>query len=313
MPSSNEATGTNQLPLSRIKKIIGTDQDINMCSNNAAFVITLATEMFIQYMAESGHNVVKSERKPRRNIQYRDLSSAVSHVDNLEFLSDIIPRTVPLKIVKANAHLPNTLIPSKYTVPPTTHSTSTPTNSHADPSSYAGPSHAGPSNPNTYSPSLDTAPPRVSVSGLLDSASSFLPGLNRIYIQNPHQSQHQTQAQPQPQQYLQSQSQPQNYLQPHSPPQPQLHPTHPSPNPIPNPTPTIHETSHPNPHPHSPPHHHTNGFTPTNKPNRKTSSGATEDEDPNAQLRMESLANDDDYDDDNDEEEEEEEEDVEMS
>jgi hypothetical protein len=74
--------------VSRVKKIIGLDTDINMCSNNAAFVITLATvrsvpslpkptnptqEMFIQYMAEQGHNVVKSERKPRRNIQYRDL------------------------------------------------------------------------------------------------------------------------------------------------------------------------------------------------------------------------------------------------
>lgn len=60
-----------------------------MCSNNAAFVITLATvsshsgsrisspnytqELFIQYLAEQGHRVVKSERKPRRNIQYRDL------------------------------------------------------------------------------------------------------------------------------------------------------------------------------------------------------------------------------------------------
>jgi DNA polymerase epsilon subunit 4 len=29
--------------------------------------------MFIQYLAEQGHNVVKSEKKPRRNIQYRDL------------------------------------------------------------------------------------------------------------------------------------------------------------------------------------------------------------------------------------------------
>lgn len=29
--------------------------------------------MFIQYLAEQGHNIVKSERKPRRNIQYRDL------------------------------------------------------------------------------------------------------------------------------------------------------------------------------------------------------------------------------------------------
>lgn len=30
-------------------------------------------EMFIRYLAEQGHNVVKSERKPRKNIQYRDL------------------------------------------------------------------------------------------------------------------------------------------------------------------------------------------------------------------------------------------------
>jgi hypothetical protein len=75
--------------VARVKKIIAQDSDIAMCSNNAAFVITLATvsktyflavslpdgaqEMFIQYLAEQGHNVVKSEKKPRRNIQYRDL------------------------------------------------------------------------------------------------------------------------------------------------------------------------------------------------------------------------------------------------
>lgn len=29
--------------------------------------------MFIQYLAEQGHNVVKTERKPRKTIQYRDL------------------------------------------------------------------------------------------------------------------------------------------------------------------------------------------------------------------------------------------------
>jgi hypothetical protein len=56
--------------------MIGIDQDIHVCSNAASFVITLATEMFIQYLAEQGHNVVKAERKPRRNIQYRDLCSS---------------------------------------------------------------------------------------------------------------------------------------------------------------------------------------------------------------------------------------------
>ena len=32
-------------------------------------------EMFVRYLAEQAHNVVKSERKPRRNIQYKDLGT----------------------------------------------------------------------------------------------------------------------------------------------------------------------------------------------------------------------------------------------
>jgi hypothetical protein len=79
--------------VSRVKKMIMLDADIQVCATSAAFTIAVATvclqtghqiglpckangftqEMFIQYMAEQGHNVVKSERKPRRNIQYRDL------------------------------------------------------------------------------------------------------------------------------------------------------------------------------------------------------------------------------------------------
>lgn len=59
IPPRKEATGTNQLPckhnnfsnlkyilttiVSRVKKIIALDSDINICSNNAAFVITVAT------------------------------------------------------------------------------------------------------------------------------------------------------------------------------------------------------------------------------------------------------------------------------
>lgn len=47
----------------------------------------------IQHLATTTHNVVKAERKPRRNIQYRDVSGAVSKTDNLEFLVDVVPRT----------------------------------------------------------------------------------------------------------------------------------------------------------------------------------------------------------------------------
>ena len=76
--------------VARIKKILNIDEEIMACSNNGAFAITIATarfrhtlptygsanwpqEMFIRYLAEQALNVVKSEKKPRRNIQYKDM------------------------------------------------------------------------------------------------------------------------------------------------------------------------------------------------------------------------------------------------
>lgn len=88
--------------MARVKKIINTDEDINTCSNNAAFVITAATEMFLQYLVEQSFNVVRSERKPRRNIQYRDVANAVARVENLEFLADVVPKTTTYKAFKQN-------------------------------------------------------------------------------------------------------------------------------------------------------------------------------------------------------------------
>ncbi|KAL4894746.1 histone-fold-containing protein [Aspergillus ambiguus] len=99
-PPSDEISGQSVLPISRIKKIIQLDEDIVQCSSNATFVIAMATEMFIQYLTEQGHNVVKSERKPRKTVQYKDLAAAVSRIDNLEFLADVIPKTTTYKQFK---------------------------------------------------------------------------------------------------------------------------------------------------------------------------------------------------------------------
>ncbi|PHH74354.1 hypothetical protein CDD82_4971 [Ophiocordyceps australis] len=100
IPPRREPTGQTQLPLSRVKKIINQDADVVVCSNNAAFVITCATEMFIQHLAAEAHAQARLERKPRRNVQYKDLANAISHKDNLEFLQDIVPKTVPFNRVK---------------------------------------------------------------------------------------------------------------------------------------------------------------------------------------------------------------------
>lgn len=62
--------------VTRVKKIIHADEDISNCSNNAAFAIAIATEMFIRHMTEAAHTIVKSERRPRRNIQYKDVGES---------------------------------------------------------------------------------------------------------------------------------------------------------------------------------------------------------------------------------------------
>ncbi|EFQ88902.1 hypothetical protein CFE70_005353 [Pyrenophora teres f. teres 0-1] len=84
---------TSSVSLARVQKIIQADPERITTSKNAAFAIALATEMFIQHLATTTHNVVKAERKPRRNIQYRDVSSAIAKTDNLEFLVDVAPKT----------------------------------------------------------------------------------------------------------------------------------------------------------------------------------------------------------------------------
>ncbi|KAI4260124.1 MAG: hypothetical protein L6R42_004208 [Xanthoria sp. 1 TBL-2021] len=106
IPPSEEVTGSASLPLARVKRILALDEDINQCSNNGAFVITVATEMFIRYLAEQALNVVKSERKPRRNIQYKDLANAVARIDNLEFLTDVIPKTTTFREYKEKKSKP---------------------------------------------------------------------------------------------------------------------------------------------------------------------------------------------------------------
>jgi hypothetical protein len=45
--------------------------------------------MFIQHLASEAHNMAKLERKPRRNIQYKDMG--------ISLLSSILPDVVEVK------------------------------------------------------------------------------------------------------------------------------------------------------------------------------------------------------------------------
>ncbi|KAF9322257.1 hypothetical protein BG003_003268 [Podila horticola] len=92
---SGKAKGVTQLPVARVKRIIKEDKDIAMVSNDAVFLISMATELFLESFTTKAFNLAKMEK--RKTIAYKDLATAVSQHDSLEFLQDVIPKTMTLK------------------------------------------------------------------------------------------------------------------------------------------------------------------------------------------------------------------------
>ncbi|KAK8161013.1 hypothetical protein BKA80DRAFT_276526 [Phyllosticta citrichinensis] len=101
IPRPPTISGSVSLPLARVKKIINADEDINACSANAAFAIAVATEEFVYYLTEQAHKMAKAEKKPKRALGYNHIQQAVARLDNLEFLTDVVPKTIPYKEAKA--------------------------------------------------------------------------------------------------------------------------------------------------------------------------------------------------------------------
>ncbi|KAF9582683.1 hypothetical protein BGW38_010894 [Lunasporangiospora selenospora] len=91
---SGEVKGATQLPVARIKRIVKEDADVSMVSNDAVFLISMATELFLASFANKAYNIAKLEK--RKAVSYKDLATAVSRYEWLEFLQDVVPRTMPL-------------------------------------------------------------------------------------------------------------------------------------------------------------------------------------------------------------------------
>ncbi|KAF9905127.1 hypothetical protein EC991_002013 [Linnemannia zychae] len=91
---SGTAQGVTQLPVARVKRIIKEDKDVQMVSNDAVFLISLATELFLESFATKAFNLAKIEK--RKTVSYKDLATAVTQHDSLEFLQDVVPKTMTL-------------------------------------------------------------------------------------------------------------------------------------------------------------------------------------------------------------------------
>lgn len=80
----------HQLPLTRIKKVMKTDQDVKMISAEAPILFSKGCELFITELnLRAWEYAVKNKR---RTLQEFDIAAALAKSDMFDFLIDIVPR-----------------------------------------------------------------------------------------------------------------------------------------------------------------------------------------------------------------------------
>ncbi|KAJ1898087.1 hypothetical protein GGI01_003325 [Coemansia sp. RSA 376] len=89
------ATGTSNLPAARVRRIIKEDKDIFACGSESLFLISRATEYFIDSLVRESYEFSRLDK--RKTVQYKDMAKAVQSIEQYDFLADIIPPTVSVR------------------------------------------------------------------------------------------------------------------------------------------------------------------------------------------------------------------------
>lgn len=86
--------GVSVLPVARVQRIIKADRDVDICSREATFLISMATELFIKKVTDEAYTNARLDK--RKVVQYKDLSRAVQQNEYLEFLKPVVPTAMSL-------------------------------------------------------------------------------------------------------------------------------------------------------------------------------------------------------------------------
>ncbi|EPQ29323.1 uncharacterized protein PFL1_03078 [Pseudozyma flocculosa PF-1] len=76
--------GTSTLPTARVQRIIKADRDVDICSREATFLISAATELFVKKFVDEAYTNARLDK--RKVVSYKDMSKAVQQNDYLDFL-----------------------------------------------------------------------------------------------------------------------------------------------------------------------------------------------------------------------------------
>ncbi|KAJ3609718.1 hypothetical protein NHX12_024229 [Muraenolepis orangiensis] len=80
------------LPVSRVRLIMKSSPDVSNINQDALFLTTRATELFVQFLAVSSFN--NGAGKQSNTLAYSDLASTAEETDTFHFLTDILPKKI---------------------------------------------------------------------------------------------------------------------------------------------------------------------------------------------------------------------------
>ncbi|KAN0064615.1 DNA-directed DNA polymerase epsilon, subunit C [Thecaphora frezii] len=97
--SSSRPKGTSIFPIARVQRIIKADRDVDICSREATFLISMATELFVKKFTDEAYTNARLDK--RKVVGYKDLSKAVQQNDYLDFLKEVVPTPLTLSAALA--------------------------------------------------------------------------------------------------------------------------------------------------------------------------------------------------------------------
>jgi histone H3/H4 len=83
------------LPLARIKSIMKLDPHLVHVTADAVYAVTVATQLFLELLTMEGYQFTQQEK--RSTLSYRDISNAINDIHEFEFLTEIVPFTLPFE------------------------------------------------------------------------------------------------------------------------------------------------------------------------------------------------------------------------
>lgn len=94
-----DKTPNIKLPLARTKRIVNQDDDVSLVSVAAYAAINAATQDFVRYLSEQAGLMARMDQ--RKTLAYKDVAEAIAKNPKLEFLQDIIPKTIPARSLQS--------------------------------------------------------------------------------------------------------------------------------------------------------------------------------------------------------------------